>query len=174
MVQVFEEYAFPLKAAALQFVLGHPAIPTNIPGVRTVAQLDDNLQTFRTVIPAQSWVEPKRCELIRELLAVDGTRASMIVAPFPADHHDRIAEDHPGVDECGTARPTQSRKSRQLPKRCLQANMELATARGGRFQPIHEGNVHHGNWHGQVVQRRKGIRVHHAGRRRRRSFRALL
>ena len=60
------EVGVPLKAAALQFVLGHPAIPTNIPGVRTVAQLEDNLQTFRTEIPAQFWAELKRRELIRE------------------------------------------------------------------------------------------------------------
>ena len=58
--QVCRECSVPLKAASLQFVLGHPAIPTNIPGVRTVAQLDDNLQTFRADIPAEFWVELKR------------------------------------------------------------------------------------------------------------------
>ncbi|MBK5065630.1 aldo/keto reductase, partial [Paraburkholderia domus] len=60
------EFSVPLKAAALQFVLGHPAIPTNIPGVRTVAQLEDNLQTFRAEIPAEFWAELKRRELIRQ------------------------------------------------------------------------------------------------------------
>lgn len=66
MEQVCREYSVPLKAAALQFVLGHPAIPTNIPGVRTVAQLEDNLQTFRAEIPVEFWAELKRRELIRE------------------------------------------------------------------------------------------------------------
>ena len=66
MEHVCREYGVPLKAAALQFVLAHPAIPTNIPGVRTIAQLDDNLQTFRTEIPAAFWAELKRRELIRE------------------------------------------------------------------------------------------------------------
>jgi D-threo-aldose 1-dehydrogenase len=63
--QVCQEYSVPLKAASLQFVLGHPAIPTNIPGVRTVAQLDDNLETFKAKIPAAFWEELKRRELIR-------------------------------------------------------------------------------------------------------------
>ena len=64
--QVCQEYSVPLKAAALQFVLAHPAIPTNIPGVRTVAQLEDNLQTFRAEIPPAFWAELKRRELIRQ------------------------------------------------------------------------------------------------------------
>uniref|UniRef100_UPI00118349A3 aldo/keto reductase n=1 Tax=Paraburkholderia sp. BCC1886 TaxID=2562670 RepID=UPI00118349A3 len=64
--QVCRDYSVPLKAASLQFVLGHPAIPTNIPGVRTVAQLEDNLNTFRADIPAAFWAELKRRQLIRE------------------------------------------------------------------------------------------------------------
>ena len=64
--QVCRDHSVPLKAAALQFVLGHPAIPTNIPGVRTIAQLEDNLQTFRADIPPAFWAELKRRELIRE------------------------------------------------------------------------------------------------------------
>jgi D-threo-aldose 1-dehydrogenase len=66
MEQVCREYSVPLKAAALQFVLGHPAIPTNISGVRTVAQLEDNLQTFKADIPPAFWDELKRRELIRQ------------------------------------------------------------------------------------------------------------
>jgi D-threo-aldose 1-dehydrogenase len=62
---VCRDFAVPLKAASLQFVLGHPAIPTNIPGVRTVAQLDDNLQTFKATIQPEFWAELKRRELIR-------------------------------------------------------------------------------------------------------------
>lgn len=63
---VCRDFSVPLKAAALQFVLAHPAIPTNIPGVRTVAQLEENLRTFRTDIPPELWAELKRHELIRE------------------------------------------------------------------------------------------------------------
>lgn len=62
---VCRDFVVPLKAASLQFVLGHPAIPTNIPGVRTVAQLDDNLHTFKATIPPAFWAELKRRELIR-------------------------------------------------------------------------------------------------------------
>jgi D-threo-aldose 1-dehydrogenase len=62
--QVCRDYSVPLKAAALQFVMGHPAIPTNIPRVRSVVQLEDNLRTFQTEIPADFWVELKNRKLI--------------------------------------------------------------------------------------------------------------
>ncbi|NVH74107.1 aldo/keto reductase [Paraburkholderia sp. JPY432] len=64
--QVCRDFSVPLKSAALQFVLGHPAIPTNIPGVRNVAQLDENLRTFSADIPTAFWDELKRRELIRQ------------------------------------------------------------------------------------------------------------
>ena len=57
---------FPLKAAALQFALAHPAIATNIPGVRTVAQLEDNIETFKVEIPAAFWGALRTNRLIRE------------------------------------------------------------------------------------------------------------
>ncbi|CAM2144090.1 Pyridoxal 4-dehydrogenase [Pararobbsia alpina] len=63
---VCRDYNVPLKAAALQFVLAHPAIPTCIPGMRTPAQLDDNVKTCRAPIPAEFWGELKRRALIRE------------------------------------------------------------------------------------------------------------
>jgi D-threo-aldose 1-dehydrogenase len=65
MEQVCREFDVPLKSAALQFVVGHPAIPTIIPGVRSVAQFDENLQTFKVYIPPEFWVELRRRELIR-------------------------------------------------------------------------------------------------------------
>jgi D-threo-aldose 1-dehydrogenase len=65
MEQVCREFHVPLKSAALQFVVAHPAIPTIIPGVRSVAQLNENLQTFKADIPAEFWAELRRRELIR-------------------------------------------------------------------------------------------------------------
>ena len=63
---VCQEYDVPLKAAALQFVLAHPAIPTCIPGMRTPAQLEDNVRSFRADIPSEFWSELKQRALIRE------------------------------------------------------------------------------------------------------------
>jgi D-threo-aldose 1-dehydrogenase len=62
---VCARHGVPLKAAALQFVLAHPAIPTNVPGTRTVAQMNENLAIFRTEIPAALWAELKHAGLIR-------------------------------------------------------------------------------------------------------------
>jgi D-threo-aldose 1-dehydrogenase len=63
---VCARHGVPLKAVALQFVLAHPAIPTNIPGTRTVAQIEENLAVFRTEVPAALWDELKREGLIRQ------------------------------------------------------------------------------------------------------------
>ena len=49
----------PLKAAALQFVLAHPAIVTTIPGTRSLAQLAENLGLVHTEIPADFWTDLK-------------------------------------------------------------------------------------------------------------------
>jgi len=61
-----KEYNVPMKAAALQFVLAHPAIPTNIPGTRTKTHLDENLALIRHPIPAEFWAALKKKGLVRE------------------------------------------------------------------------------------------------------------
>ncbi|SAL76363.1 aldo/keto reductase [Caballeronia arvi] len=63
--RVCETYGVPLKSAALQFILAHPAIPSIIPGVRSVGQLEANVQTFKADIPPDFWDELRRQELIR-------------------------------------------------------------------------------------------------------------
>ncbi len=47
----------PLRAAALQFPLSHPAITTIIPGARDVAEVAENLALFTQTIPAELWQE---------------------------------------------------------------------------------------------------------------------
>jgi D-threo-aldose 1-dehydrogenase len=63
---VCAEYGVPLAAAALQFVVAHPAVPTFMAGTRTVAQLEQNLAWFSHEIPAQFWSDLKAKELLRE------------------------------------------------------------------------------------------------------------
>jgi len=64
--KVCAEYRVPLPAAALQFVVAHPAVPSFIAGTRTVAQLHQNLEWFAHSIPADFWMELKRQKLLRE------------------------------------------------------------------------------------------------------------
>ncbi|MGO4830692.1 aldo/keto reductase [Rhizobiaceae sp. 2RAB30] len=63
---VCRQYEVPLKAAALQFVLAHPAIPTNIPGTRTKKHLDENVALIGHPIPGDFWAALKKQGLIRE------------------------------------------------------------------------------------------------------------
>lgn len=63
---VCAEYNVPLPAAALQFVVAHPAIPTFMAGTRTVQQLEQNLKWFSHDIPTQFWADLKVKGLLRE------------------------------------------------------------------------------------------------------------
>ncbi len=64
--KVCEEFAVPLPAAALQFVVAHPAIPTVISGTSTAAQLKQNLAWFSYPIPKSFWGALKERGLLRE------------------------------------------------------------------------------------------------------------
>jgi D-threo-aldose 1-dehydrogenase len=64
--KVCTDFSVPLPAAALQFVVAHPAIPTFIAGTRTDAQLKQNLAWFSHPIPKEFWAELKKLRLLRE------------------------------------------------------------------------------------------------------------
>ncbi|MBS1871496.1 MAG: aldo/keto reductase [Actinobacteria bacterium] len=52
-----ERHGVTLPAAALQFPLGHPAVATAIPGMRSVGEVDANVAAARQEIPAAFWSE---------------------------------------------------------------------------------------------------------------------
>jgi D-threo-aldose 1-dehydrogenase len=66
METVCRAHNVSLAAAALQFVLAHPAVPTIIPGTRAVDQLNQNLDLINAPIPADFWAELKKEGLLRD------------------------------------------------------------------------------------------------------------
>ncbi len=60
------DYNVPLPAAALQFVVAHPAVATFMAGTRTVDQLQQNLAWFSHDIPADFWADLKTKGLLRQ------------------------------------------------------------------------------------------------------------
>jgi D-threo-aldose 1-dehydrogenase len=54
----------PLKAAATQFPLGHPAVTCVVVGCRNAAQLDESLAMFEFEIPPQLWRDLKAERLL--------------------------------------------------------------------------------------------------------------
>ena len=54
----------PLKAAALQFPLAHPAVAAVIPGARSPEEVDENVRMFEVEIPADFWSELREEGLI--------------------------------------------------------------------------------------------------------------
>ncbi len=63
---ICKDHAVPLPAAALQFVVAHPAIPSFIAGTRTVDQLEKNLEWFSHPIPTEFWADLKAQGLLRD------------------------------------------------------------------------------------------------------------
>jgi D-threo-aldose 1-dehydrogenase len=57
---VCERHGVPLKAAALQFPLAHPAVTSLLLGARTVTELEENLALLRQELPAGLWTDLRR------------------------------------------------------------------------------------------------------------------
>ena len=71
---VCKAYEVRLPAAALQFVVAHPAIASFIAGTRTVEQLENNLAWFSHPIPDAFWTDLRSKGLIREGAPTPSTR----------------------------------------------------------------------------------------------------
>jgi D-threo-aldose 1-dehydrogenase len=54
---ICDRHAVPLRAAALQFPLGHPAVVAVIPGAASVEEAGDNDRMLRWPIPAALWAD---------------------------------------------------------------------------------------------------------------------
>jgi D-threo-aldose 1-dehydrogenase len=63
---VCKAHEVPLAAAALQFLLAHPAVASHVPGTRTVAQMDQNIAWISHPISTAFWQELKRRGLVRQ------------------------------------------------------------------------------------------------------------
>ena len=63
---VCARHGVPLPAAAMQFVLAHPAVPSFITGTRTVEQLEKNLAWLDHPIPGELWADLVARSLLRE------------------------------------------------------------------------------------------------------------
>lgn len=71
--EVCARHEVPLRAAALQFPLAHPAVAAVIPGARSVAELEENFRLLSHPIPADFWADLRAKGLLPEQ------------APVPAD-----------------------------------------------------------------------------------------
>ncbi len=63
---VCDRHDVPLRAAALQFGLAHPAVAATIPGARSAAEVEENFKMAGVSIPNDLWSELKHERLIPE------------------------------------------------------------------------------------------------------------
>ena len=61
---ICDRHGVPLKAAALQFVLTHPAIAAVIPGASSAAEVEENARMVEFPIPAPLWPDLKDAGLL--------------------------------------------------------------------------------------------------------------
>ncbi len=64
--EVCERHHVPMKAAALQFPLAHPAVAAVIPGARSVAELEENFRLISHPIPGGFWADLRAKGLLPE------------------------------------------------------------------------------------------------------------
>ena len=64
--RVCNGHGVDLKAAALQYVLAHPAVASVVPGAESVEELEENVQLLSADIPPDLWSELKAGKLIPE------------------------------------------------------------------------------------------------------------
>jgi D-threo-aldose 1-dehydrogenase len=61
---ICDHHAVPLKAAAIRFPLGHPAVSCVIIGCRSPEELDENVEMFETPIPEELWDDLREAKLL--------------------------------------------------------------------------------------------------------------
>ena len=64
LTEICVAHGVDLKAAALQFVLAHPAVATAVPGAQSIAELEQNIAMVRQEIPAAMWSDMRTAGLI--------------------------------------------------------------------------------------------------------------
>jgi len=63
---ICERHDVPMCAAALQFLLAHPAVAAVIPGAATPAEVADNARMLSVSIPADLWGELRHERLLQD------------------------------------------------------------------------------------------------------------
>jgi D-threo-aldose 1-dehydrogenase len=58
--EICSRHGVPLKAAALQFPLAHPAVAAVIPGAESAAEIEDNFKMASYPIPRDFWADLRR------------------------------------------------------------------------------------------------------------------
>ena len=63
---ICKTHGVPLRAAAMQFPLGHPAVQTVVVGCRNAEQVEDAVSMFEVDVPPALWADLKRARLLPE------------------------------------------------------------------------------------------------------------
>ena len=70
--EICSRHDTPLKAAAIQFPLGHPAVKCVVVGCQSSQEVDENIEMFETVIPQELWDDLRTAGLLGANVPVPG------------------------------------------------------------------------------------------------------
>ncbi|MER6103353.1 aldo/keto reductase [Streptomyces sp. NPDC001832] len=74
MRDVTEAHGVPLRAAALRFPFGHPAVAAVLVGARSAAQVKDAAEQYRKPVPGAMWQALRAQDLLSDGVPVPGRR----------------------------------------------------------------------------------------------------
>ena len=74
IAQMCARWNVPIKAAALQFPMGHPSVASVLIGSRSREHLEENLRLFELEIPDGLWADLKSTGLLDEAAPIPGSR----------------------------------------------------------------------------------------------------
>jgi D-threo-aldose 1-dehydrogenase len=80
---VCEGHGVPLRAAALQFVFGHPLVVSVVAGVRSIAHVDDAVDNLRWPIPDAMWDDLRAEGLLPGEVPTPGEGPTPSATPTP-------------------------------------------------------------------------------------------
>ena len=66
IAEICNNHGVNIKAAALQFVLLHPTVVSTIPGVQSVAEVNENVNHVKHAVPNDLWKELNEAGLIQD------------------------------------------------------------------------------------------------------------
>lgn len=73
---ICRDHSVPLRAAALQFPLAHPAIAAVVPGARSAAEVDENFHLLSVPIPQEFWMALRKASLLADNVPVPASQAA--------------------------------------------------------------------------------------------------
>ena len=144
---VCDRHEVPLKAAALQFGLAHPAVAATIPGAQSVAEVEENVAMVQLPIPGALWDELRG----QHLIPAEAPSSGCAAGANGTDCRKSLGTTAPHLSAGGGVPPSPGRPLEHCGcgskrARCLDKGYDNPSGRGASIRRA--GGLWNGRWHG--------------------------